>query len=53
MAAGNEETKGITVKSERELDLMREAGSIIAEAKAEVRDDYVSYTHLPPHETLS
>ena len=36
MAAGNEDAKGITVKSERELDLMREAGSIIAEAKAAV-----------------
>jgi len=38
MAAGNESTKGITVKSERELDLMREAGSIIAEAKAAVKE---------------
>ena len=38
MAAGNEDAKGITVKSERELDLMREAGSIIAEAKAAVKD---------------
>ena len=38
MAAGNANTKGITVKSEREIDLMREAGSIIAEAKAAVKE---------------
>ena len=39
MASGNENTKGITVKSERELDLMREAGNIIAEAKAAGKED--------------
>lgn len=38
MAAGKENPKGITVKSERELDLMREAGRIIAEAKAAVKE---------------
>ncbi len=38
MATGNQNTEGITVKSKRELDLMREAGSIIAEAKAAVKE---------------
>ena len=38
MASGKENPKGITVKSERELDLMREAGRIIAEAKAAVKE---------------
>tara|TARA_Y100000590_G_scaffold153327_1_gene176030 strand:- start:1217 stop:2002 length:786 start_codon:yes stop_codon:yes gene_type:complete len=38
MAAGKENPQGITVKSERELDLMREAGRIIAEAKAAVKE---------------
>ena len=35
MASGNENTKGITVKSERELNLMREAGNIISGSRCD------------------
>ena len=38
MTAGNANTKGINVKSPREISLMREAGRIIAEAKSAVKD---------------
>ena len=38
MAAESANARGITVKSAWEIDLMREAGSIIAEAKAAVKE---------------
>ena len=37
MNIGLDNTRGITIKSSRELDLMREAGKIIAEAKSAVK----------------
>ena len=37
MNLGLGKPRGITIKSSRELDLMREAGKIIAEAKAAVK----------------
>ena len=37
MNLGLDKPRGITIKSSRELDLMREAGKIIAEAKAAVK----------------
>ena len=38
MTTGDINAKGITIKSSRELDLMREAGRIIAEAKLAVKN---------------
>ncbi len=38
MISGGGEASGITIKSARELDLMREAGKVVAEAKAAVRE---------------
>lgn len=37
MIGGGGESSGITIKSTRELDLMRQAGKVVAEAKAAVR----------------
>ena len=37
MISGGGESSGITIKSTRELDLMRQAGKVVAEAKAAVR----------------
>ena len=38
MSTNTSHNSGITIKSSREIDLMREVGKVVAEAKAAVRD---------------
>ena len=38
MSTNTSHNSGITIKSSREIDLMREVGKVVAEAKAAVRE---------------